>query len=569
MPQASDLMLSTSPDTSLGTLPGVSISACASRVLTRGGLQKSFVLFGITLGLVTLLGAMLCVHREVLGVDIMEARNLITAHEMIETGHWFLPTLHGEPRLAKPPLPTWITATVMLLGNGGQDTNLAVNRIPSALAALLLAGSLFGLTRFWSKSTEVAAWSTAFLATSYMLVFMARRNSWDIYCHAFMLAAIWALAVIAASPLPRPKLALGAGVLLGLSGLSKGPVSYYALLLPWIIALVATGGWRGVRLRVRDLGVALGVGLVLSVSWPIMAWLAMPHEFSSMLTTEGGAWFSEHTKPFWFYLQFPFMTGVWSLVACAALWPGHARSRVEPLVHYWRPALWALGSVGLLMLVPEKKDRYLLPVLVPLCQLMGIYVTGLLRDPEAGGRFGRVLMRVNSVIFGLLCAGVPLGLWWLRGRFPSADPVVLVGVSVLAVLCAGLIFNLCRVGSLRWLFGVKFAVLGLLVAGVPALVHFPSGDLSVPVATIRAMTAATPVLGDTSLKLQDSWIVGRKVLSVDDLAELENAERVCFVSRAKDFSVPDILRDYTVCDRLDVFDFSGQPLTVVVLRRTR
>lgn len=23
---------------------------------------------------------------------------------MIETGHWVLPTLHGEPRLAKPPL---------------------------------------------------------------------------------------------------------------------------------------------------------------------------------------------------------------------------------------------------------------------------------------------------------------------------------------------------------------------------------------------------------------------------------------------------------------------------------
>lgn len=70
------------------------------------------------------------------------------------------------------------------------------------------------------------------------------------------------------------------------------------------------------------------------------------------------------------------------------------------------------------MLVPEKKDRYLLPALIPLCQLMGAYVDGLSRDPERGGRFGRWLIRGNTAIFGALCLGLPVVLWWMRRDFP-------------------------------------------------------------------------------------------------------------------------------------------------------
>ncbi len=532
----------------------------------RGRIHRFLAVLGIGLGLAALLGATLFSHREVLGVDIMEARNLITAREMIDTDHWFLPTMFGQPRLAKPPLPTWLTAAAMLAGSAGLDTDLAVNRIPSALAGLLLAASLFGLTRFWTKSTESAAWATAFLATSYMFVLMARRNSWDIYCHAFMLAAIWALAVIADSPAPRKRLAVVAGVLLGLSGLSKGPVGFYALLAPWIAAMLATGGWRGGRLRRKDLGLAFGLGLALSVAWPVAAWVAMPGAFSDMVATEQGAWMVEHTKPFWFYLQFPLMTGAWTLVACAALWPGHARSRVEPFLPYWRPALWTVVCVGLLMLVPEKKDRYLLPVLIPLCQLMGVYLTGLLRDPDAGGRVGRFLVRANGLVFGLACIAAPVGLWWLRGRFPLDIPT-LGGVFLAGLLGAALLYRLVRAGELRLLFGFQCGLLGLLTFGLPALVQPPAGEMSAPVTTVRAMTAAMPLVRDDSLKFQDFWIVGGKPTRVEELSGLGDAERICFVSRAKDLVLPEALRGYTVRERLDVIDLSGRVLHVVVLGR--
>jgi 4-amino-4-deoxy-L-arabinose transferase-like glycosyltransferase len=519
------------------------------------------------LGLLLLLYAGIFAHRNVLGVDIMEARNLITAREMIETGHWFLPTMHGEPRLAKPPLPTWLTAATMIAGNSGLDTDLAVNRIPSALAGLLLAFSLFGLTRFWTGSNKAAALATAFLATSYMFVLMTRRNSWDIYCHAFMLAAIWGLAVILASPVPRRRLAVGTGMLLGLSGLSKGPVSYYALLLPFIVAMLASGGWQGMRARARDLGLALGIGVVLSTIWSAVAWLAVPHDFLRMLDTEHNAWFTEHTKPFWFYLQFPLMTGIWSLAACAALWPGHARKRVEPLLPYWRPFVWTLGSVMLLMLVPEKKDRYLLPVLIPLCQLMGVYLTGLLRDPDKGGRLGQALIAAESAIFGLVTLALPAGLWWARGRFPALNASGIAGTAAVGVLLVALLYRFCRTRNLPALFAVKFSILGLCALGLPALVQPPAGELSVPLAQIRAFAADGLPLCDSSLKFQDFWVIGSKAQRADEYAPSEPAEKICFVTRKENPFWPESLRDYATQEHLRVEDLAGKALHLIALRR--
>jgi 4-amino-4-deoxy-L-arabinose transferase-like glycosyltransferase len=519
--------------------------------------------------LFVLLGLGMLSHQGLLGVDIMEARNLITAREMIETGHWFLPTLHGEPRLAKPPLPTWLTAWAMLLGNAGLDTDLVVNRIPSTLAGLLLAASLFGLTRQWTRSTEAAAWSTAFLATSYMFVLMARRNSWDIYCHAFMLAAIWGMSVIAGSSTPRKRLAVATGLLLGLSGLSKGPVGYYALLLPFVAALLLSGGWAGVRARIQDLGLVLGLGVAVSASWFAAAWLIAPHDVSSMLAQEQHAWQTAHTKPFWFYLQFPLITGIWSLLACAALWAPHARKRVEPLLPYWRPATWAIGSVLLLMLVPEKKDRYLLPVLIPLCQLMGLYLTGLLRDPEQGGRFGRTLILLNTLLFGALSLAVPVILWWWGERFPALSGLTSLEVGMAAALCAVLMYRLHRFRELRGLFALKFSLLGLLILGLPALIQAPAGDMSVPLQEIRAFTAGATVVCDSSLKFQDAWIIGSKPRRVAASQEPNLPDAVIFVSRDSVSVLPDALRGYQPWGRLDVTDFAGQTLHLLALRNTR
>ncbi|NND50776.1 MAG: glycosyltransferase, partial [Flavobacteriaceae bacterium] len=51
---------------------------------------------------------MLGVSFQFLDVTIMEARNFITAREMLSDDNWVLTTMNGEPRYQKPPFPSWM-----------------------------------------------------------------------------------------------------------------------------------------------------------------------------------------------------------------------------------------------------------------------------------------------------------------------------------------------------------------------------------------------------------------------------------------------------------------------------
>ena len=82
-------------------------------------------------------------NNELIEADIMECRNLVTAREMVENQHWLLPTMNGEPRIEKPPLPTWLAALAYFLSPSG----LALPRAISALAALLLLYYAYRLAR--------------------------------------------------------------------------------------------------------------------------------------------------------------------------------------------------------------------------------------------------------------------------------------------------------------------------------------------------------------------------------------------------------------------------------------
>src|SRR5690625_6212259 len=50
------------------------------------------------------------VNLDMLHLNMMETRNMLTAREMVNLKHWVLTTMNNLPRYEKPPLPTWITA---------------------------------------------------------------------------------------------------------------------------------------------------------------------------------------------------------------------------------------------------------------------------------------------------------------------------------------------------------------------------------------------------------------------------------------------------------------------------
>ena len=74
------------------------------------------------------------IHNPVIYPDIMESRNLVTAREMVEYNNWLVPTMNGDLRLEKPPLPTWVAAGMEFLS----PDNILLQRAAAGIIACLL-----------------------------------------------------------------------------------------------------------------------------------------------------------------------------------------------------------------------------------------------------------------------------------------------------------------------------------------------------------------------------------------------------------------------------------------------
>ena len=61
------------------------------------------------LAICLLIAIMLFPNLDSLQVSIMEARNFITAREMLNNDHWLLTTMNTVARYQKPPLPAWFS----------------------------------------------------------------------------------------------------------------------------------------------------------------------------------------------------------------------------------------------------------------------------------------------------------------------------------------------------------------------------------------------------------------------------------------------------------------------------
>ena len=77
-------------------------------------------------------------------VSIMEARNFISAREMLTDHNWILTTMNGEARYEKPPLPTWITA---VFGYVFGISSVLALRWPALLFLASIGVSIFLLSK--------------------------------------------------------------------------------------------------------------------------------------------------------------------------------------------------------------------------------------------------------------------------------------------------------------------------------------------------------------------------------------------------------------------------------------
>ncbi|WP_051718835.1 glycosyltransferase family 39 protein [Hymenobacter sp. IS2118] len=336
------------------------------------------------LAILAVCGCNFFAHLGVLEVGLMEARNFVAAREMAAGGSWLVPTMNGQLRLAKPPLPTWAVATVMQAT--GNTTDPALLRLPAAAMATLLVLFFWGLTRELTRDTEAetlapgrTAWLAALvLGSSLLTITVGREGHWDIFSNSFAVGSLWLLMRGWNRPPGSYASFVGAGVLLGCTFLSKGPVSLYTIVLPFV-AMLATrwqpGGRAKLRAHWRGTAVAVVIMALIGGAWPVYIWQHVPAVAAAVARTEASSWGDRHVQPLWYYFNFAVFAGVWAVVALAALAVPYARRRAAPFIPYAFALAWLVASLVLLSVVPEKKERYMLPLLPPLALLL----TGLLR----------------------------------------------------------------------------------------------------------------------------------------------------------------------------------------------
>lgn len=463
------------------------------------------------------------VHNRVIYPDIMEARNIVAAREMAGEGHWLSPTMNGEPRLEKPPLPTWITA----LAESAAPGSLALERGAAGAAAVVLVFFFYAFAVGMRFPRPLI--STLLLCTCYNLVLMGRTASWDIYCHAFMLGAIFFLSRALRAPQCRWGDFVAGGVMAGLSLLSKGPVSLYALLLPFLLswALCFRTPMRGKRAAAA---VAVAVMLAVGLWWYLYLWLSDPGTLAVVAGKESGAWMSHNVRPWWYYWTFPGETGVWALLLPTALLLPLWAKEVRRDRNYLFPVLWMAAMLVLLSLLPEKKNRYLLPVLIPASYAMGYLAAWWNERFRQGTASGadRWSFRINAWGVTLaVAATVPAAWLFLRrpGHIPLPAFVLLCAAVAVAVSALGrAAVRLRPFATVGWVAGLFLAAECFALPLMRPLFNNPRMKSIAETCEVEALDGV-PFYHDlqSPLRIELVYAAGRKIrpLNLSDTEALQ------------------------------------------------
>ena len=314
--------------------------------------------------------------------DANEAFYVETPREMMERSDYINPTFNYEPRINKPVLSYWIVAGFYHVFG----VSPAVQRIPIAIAGIVLVATAFFLARAASPSSRTAAawWAAIGLAVSPRHLMFSRRIFIDIFISMFMALTLLFFALAERYPERRRLFLVSMYVCVGLGMLTKGPI---AALLPGLAFAVYLVAHRDLG-RVREMLIPLGTLIVLAI---VVPWYAALYQQSgwapiqSFLLGENVARYVEGVgvnadRPFWWYLPVVFSDSFpWSifLVPAAVLWWRDRRSaterdssiRVQTLL--W---IWIFVIVGFFSLSAGKQDLYIYPIVPAVVALAGVVI---------------------------------------------------------------------------------------------------------------------------------------------------------------------------------------------------
>lgn len=352
-----------------------------------------------------------------------------TALEMRRGGPWLVPNMNGEPRIAKPPLVAWITAASLRAGTleqiGSTDPNVRRHAYDDLLVQVrlngLLAGCLTMLVAFELgrvlMDARVGLLACAMVGTTYLMQRYMRQATTDIHLTLWVAMANtgFAHAIFRRN---------SCGIVVGLvcsavAFLCKGPVGIVETIAPCAAFLIGESVSRRVAKnapptprRLTDLPLLawfIGMALFIAIAspWFIHVWRTVPNVFARWQSevTRVGATDLRPDSPAMYLLLLP-LTAPWAVMGLVGLVSvfrkqTSTRSMVFAL-------LLSIVPLAIMAFFKDRKDRYMLPMIVPAGVICAQGAILLMREPVArlrrfvaGAHFGVLLL----MTCGLTLAG--------------------------------------------------------------------------------------------------------------------------------------------------------------------
>ncbi|MBN2598024.1 glycosyltransferase family 39 protein [Labilibaculum sp.] len=500
-------------------------------------------------------------------VNIMEARNFVTAREMIEKGNWLVPTMNGELRLAKPPLPTWITA---VFGSWFGIENISMLRFPAAMVSSIMVILMYFFTISLNKNRIAALCNSLVLASSFYIVYMGRTGTWDIYCHSFMLGAILFLHKAWKTEDKNWGLFAAAGIFWGLSFLSKGPVAFFAVLIPFLIAYSWVYKGKVILQKWQPLLLAIGIFIVISFWWPAFISLVHADEAAAIAKLESGSWMNRHVRPFYYYWNFPIQSGIWTLIIFSALIFPYAFKRFEAKKEYKFALIWTITSVVLLSLIPEKKDRYLLPVLIPSALLAGQLIQHLFQvfKNETADKWDKLIWGANLWLIAIVALVMPVGVFIF---FYQDQQISLLTFILFSLLSEGIFLLLLMAWKNKNILNFVFGMICLMAITEVFIIPNTSNlqNRNHKFKNIREARNIESIkdlnlysIGKEEFRIELVWEIGREVKSwnTEELNEFPKEKSfVVFSSENPKELFSDLQLQNMEFETLDYYDYNRQP----------
>ncbi|MEZ4795905.1 MAG: glycosyltransferase [Flavobacteriaceae bacterium] len=467
---------------------------------------------------------MFAFNMDILEVTIMEARNFITAREMITDGNWLLTTINGEPRYQKPPLPTWLAAiSASFFG----IKSVYAMRLPGFTMVIVLAITNYLLSHKLLDNKQQSLINGLLTLTSFYVIGIVIEAPWDIFTHGFMLIGIYHLYQLFSKDSGYWKHTLIAGVCIGLSMMSKGPVSVYALLLPFLIAYGLVYKYKHFKAKWFSVFSLLLLALIIGGWWYFYVRYADSQTFLDIAKKETGNWSSYNVRPFYYYWSFFTQSGLWTIPAFISLLYPYLKTRVNNLKAYKFTLLWTLLAVVLLSIIPEKKSRYLMPVLIPLALNIGFYIGYLFRRfKDLTDKSETYPVYFNFGLISLIGLAFPIvGYLFLRDRLTSGW----LTFSIAAIVLFSIGILLFRALIKKEIKHAFYLCIGFMLAVFIFVVPLTSNlkqDSYKPISTLKTeLDNASEELysiGDPSPEI--IWDYGGKIKPLD-ISNVENLDK--------------------------------------------